>query len=244
MKLAVIDIESSGLFDNNPDCCILELAVAIVYVTPRALAPADRFVVLDVEKWLVAPPDVDGPRSFAAWERRFEKEQPFVFKMHSTEYDGSSLLADLRQAGGGRPHEIIDAEAAALLEKHRATEFLTDGTKPPEPERILFTGNSIANLDMPLVRKFLPRLHAAMHYRIMDVSVLKTWMLDIMDVPLPKEIAVAISKGIKVEQAGRAIIVETHRAYDDVTACIDQLRAISTWTRATLLDGLKIEAEQ
>lgn len=247
--LAIIDLETSGLDVQND--CILEIAMAIVDpaqmdFTGSPEARAKDAGVLDVEKFLVLPPDVDGPKSFAAWERRFEKENPYVYTMHSTEHDGRSLLGDLREAASdagkgvaGYDVGFVETSLRNTLRTHDSVEAARtmdlDDQARGANSSYLFTGNSIANLDIPILRRQMPRLHAAMHYRILDVSVIKTWLVDIVKAPLPKEIELAISKGKCVEDAaaGGPTFVETHRAYDDVIACISQLRAVTSWMRGS-----------
>lgn len=240
-KLVVVDLETSGLNVDKEDC-ILEIAMAIC--DPITLH------ILDVERWLVLPPDVDGPRSFERWLKELEKTNKYVFDMHSAKYpsidregrvitslEPVSLVDELRELSkcDGRSLnyvESVEQQALRLLWKNSSnyesekTEVFR-GLPQPNKSEFLLTGNSISNLDIPALRRYMPQLHAAFHYRILDVSVIKTWLVDIMRAPLPDHIVQAISKGRRVEATGEQ--VETHRAYDDVLACISQLTAVTAW---------------
>jgi oligoribonuclease (3'-5' exoribonuclease) len=216
MKLAVIDLETTGL-DIETDC-ILEIGLVVLDADKPDLPQ------IEAERWLVLPPDVDGPKSFAAWEKRFAASNPYVFEMHSQKGEnGTSLLDELRALASPEPwveplelKQIEDAMVTVLLNLTPNENLpLTQGKS-----EFLFAGNSIANLDIPMVKKYFPRFHSMLHYRIMDVSVLRTFYTHLAGGLLPEDIAVAIAGGAK-----------GHRAYDDAKHAADTLRELVQWVR-------------
>ncbi len=242
-KLLVGDIESSGL--NTKTDCILEMALAVV--------DARTLEIEDVEKWLVLPPNVDGPRSFAAWELDLKRTNSFVFDMHTKnglleELRGAAYVASSASDDGGAFLERVEQEALRFLVKNcPALQAVRENRREAAPGETLFgdsvddlpkgrdssfmfTGNSIANLDIPMLKTWMPRFAEALHYRIMDVSVLRTWLCDISGVDFPEEIANAIRTGSPVRSSSEETpAAEAHRAYGDVKACISQLQAMTTW---------------
>ncbi len=252
-KLLVGDLETSGL-DPKTDC-ILEMALAVV--------DARTLEIEDVEKWLVLPPNVDGPRSFDAWVKDLERGNSYVFDMHTK----NGLLEELRNAAtitGAAPRsdgrgpfvEHVEQEALQFLVKNcTALQAVRENRREAAPGETLFgdsiddlpkgrdssfmfTGNSIANLDIPMLKTWMPRFAEALHYRIMDVSVLRTWLCDISGVDFPEEIANAIRTGNPVRSSSDDTPAEeAHRAYGDVKACISQLQAMTAWLRKESLDA-------
>ncbi len=209
MKLAVIDLETSGLNVSGdprkgiPDC-ILEIGLVVLN--------AETLVEECAQSWGVMPPSATDTETFDGWEMNLREKNRFVFDMHSkTESDEPSLLAALREHAGskGFEHGAVEQSVLRTLRAH-----------VPEGEKAIFTGNSIANLDIPMLRMWMPELHAALHYRIMDVSVLRTFYMELARVKLPDGLAEAIKSG------GGG-----HRALADALHCAESLRKLVAYAR-------------
>jgi len=233
MKLVVIDLEGSGLnteprserSPKEPDC-ILE--VGLVVLNAETLVEEYR------DSWLVQPPFVSNAAfpelevAFDTWETNLREKNKFVFDMHSKPGTdspaGESLLQALRKSlkSDRNSHEDVEARMIAALymasglkdEKTRA-EFalLHPGNSP-----LMLCGNSIANYDIPMLRLWMPNLLKCLSYRIMDVSVLRSFYQDIAKVKLPEGLAEKIKSG------GGG-----HRALSDALFCAEALRELVTF---------------
>lgn len=101
-----------------------------------------------------------------------------------------------------------DAHASANTLEDQILALLDKSGECPTRWDVRLAGNSMALLDLPMLIKHMPRLMARVHFRIVDVSVLYAG-LELVGFDVPR--------GAK---AG------THRAIDDVRACVEQLRGI------------------
>lgn len=90
-----------------------------------------------------------------ATEAELAEMDEFVTNMHSE----NGLLAQIKES----THSIQDAEQAVL-------DLLAEHTAPHHP--VPLAGNSIAT-DRGFIREYMPKLDAALHYRMIDVSTIK-----------------------------------------------------------------------
>lgn len=239
---AVIDVESSGLKTAGRktidygrhipgDCadCILEVGLIVLDAT--TLAEVYR------NEWLVLPPGVRTEKDFDAWEVVLRERNPFVFEMHTkpSSKDGiitrSSLLTCLRNGvndpeGLGLPTlaeiELDVFEALRPFTGSMVHDGASDATSTVHPGNspVVMAGNSVANLDIPLLKLWMPRVHNALSYRIMDVSVLRTFYVETSKVALPPGLAESIKAG-----------ASDHRAMADVELCVKNMRDLRAYAR-------------
>ncbi len=101
----------------------------------------------------------------------------------------SGLLAMV--PGGAKP-ETVDAELAALVEKH----FGADN-------KALLAGNSIGQ-DRLFIKRYMPRLEARLHYRLLDVTAFKIIFNNVFDKKFKKK--------------------DSHRAVDDIRESMAELQ--------------------
>lgn len=140
--LIFIDIETTGLDPNAPGVEILELA--LVAVEPRTLA--------EVARWSTP---IRSRCHIGEWP-------PRVVEMHTD----NGLLQELRGEravlafdSGGLPH-LHQAEAVAL---QFMAQFAPDQSSP-------MCGANVGSFDRQWLRKFMPKLDAAFHYRCLDTN--------------------------------------------------------------------------
>lgn len=238
-KLAVIDIEGSGLrlksgradesdasyaaLPHRPGVdhdCILE--VAVIILDAETLIEETRY------SWFVLPPGVDTAGKFDAWVSALKVADPFVFDMHSkkSSIGAPSLLDDL--AGLAGRSEVADSYSLRSRVEDDLTLFLnrltlSESTQDVHPGNsvVMFTGNSIANYDIPMFRCWMPAVVKALSYRIMDVSVLRSFYNTIANVQLPEGLDEAIRSGGN----------DNHRAMDDCEHCASALRRLTAYAR-------------
>jgi hypothetical protein len=92
----------------------------------------------------------------------------------------------------------------------------------------MFVGNSIANYDIPMLRRWMPEVTKALSYRTLDVSVLRTFFRGTAKIKLPKDVDDLLS-GDTAE--------ETHRALDDCLHCAEALRGLTTYAFNTFVNA-------
>lgn len=112
-------------------------------------------------------------------------------KWNKEHFSESGLLEEIRQSVKSTAQ--AEDETINFLKKHCA------------PSTALLTGNSI-HMDRAYLRKFMPRIHDFVHYRMIDVSTIKElmhrWYPSVPDYPK----------------------VEPHRAKGDILESIDELK--------------------
>ncbi len=239
--LAVIDLEGSGLNVDPPRETADEiLEVGMVVLDAASLEEVYR------NEWLVLPRVVAIPNTtnaFYRWAQALRDTNPFVFDMHSKETPPDSthligrpsLLASLRAVSGTQSGEFCNAgmvqgEIIDAINKINPPES-TDDKEPRPPgyvhrihpgnSTVMFAGNSISNYDIPLLRMWMPDLIKRLSYRIMDLSVLRTFLVELARTPLPEKLNLAIKSG------GGG-----HRALSDALYCANSLREIVAHNRA------------
>ncbi len=229
MKLIVADLETSGLNVASPPAtraildtpdCILEVGVVVLDANLGENGAPPSFKELARFEQLVLPPMVSNVETFDMWATNLREKNSFVHNMHTE----SGLLAALRVVAGSEHemlyhHSEVESFMIELLERHTD---LPASPKPMHPGNsdLIFTGNSIANLDIPMFRLWMPKLLEKLSYRIMDVSVLRTFYTQLACVPLPPELDAAIKSG------GGG-----HRALSDAVWCADSLRKLVDFVR-------------
>lgn len=112
----------------------------------------------------------------------------FVTDMHTQ----NGLLEEVRASK-------IDVEEADLL----FAEFLKNYHNG-FPKNVILAGNTLAGVDIPFLREFMPLSDSEMHYRYLDVTSLR--------------IAGGIWNGKDPEYMKKS----THRAMDDIEECIEE----------------------
>jgi len=120
------------------------------------------------------------------------------------------------------PLATLEEKVAAFLKKHQGD----DGARS-----LVLTGNSLANYDIPLLRRWMPGIFKQMHYRIYDVSVVRTHYREVLQQALPERIEAQITG------AG----TEPHRAADDTLTCLKTIRHLRAWSwqfAQTMASGL------
>ncbi len=221
--------------------CILE--AGIVILDAATLQEEAR------DSWLVLPPGVDTLVKFDAWMEALRTADPFVFEMHSKKptppavgaWENYSLLDMLRDAAiamqeGGFgyvsgldycrvnvPHFLHGARYDHKL-PGRAPQVwcpIDLDTVHPGNSDVMFVGNSIANYDIPMLRRWMPDVVKALSYRIMDVSVLRSFYNTIAAVELPEGLDLAIRAGGNAD----------HRALGDAEFCAEALRRLASYAR-------------
>ncbi len=199
--------------------------------------------------WCVLPPNVKTVGDFDTWATLLRERNPFCHTLHSKpgvpDADdiaaaaeaglprpvGTTSLLDTLRLVAGHPQAVVDCQLvnveAALIEmiapfSPAYAKSRTPGAKPLRANTadLIFTGNSIANYDIPLMQLWMPRLFALMNYRIMDVSVLRTFYVTLAGVELPAGLAESIKSG----SGG-------HRALGDAAMAADNLKALVRYAR-------------
>ncbi len=147
MTLVFIDLESNGLDPNAPGAELLE--IALVAVDARTLTEVAHYTTPIAARCLTGE-----------WD-------PYVVEMHQN----SGLLQELRgqlsvlkYAAGGLPY-VADAESVALqfMAQYAPVDAKGRGTSP-------MCGANVGSFDRQWLRKFMPRLDAAFHYRCLDTN--------------------------------------------------------------------------
>ncbi len=236
MKLIVLDLEGSGLklkpdyvfrsdsFEDRPHQpgydadCILE--VGLVVLDGETLKEEHRFSTG------VLPPGVETEEQFDRWATMLREKNAFVHEMHTK----SGLLAALvkEAADGTLPsYQHVEGVLVDIAAKH-SERLKVEGAGPMHAGNsdLMLTGNSIANLDIPMLRLWMPAFHNMLSYRIMDVSVLRTFYTDLSKVTLPDGLAERIKSG-----TGRAGSSTEHRALADAENCAEALREAVKYAR-------------
>lgn len=78
-----------------------------------------------------------------------------------------------------------------------------------EPKNIILAGNSVAGVDIPFKRAFLPLSDAEMHYRYLDVT------------------SVRIAAGIWFGHDTDFEKSRGHRAFDDIKECLEEFKYVA-----------------
>lgn len=166
--LLFLDFETTDLFDQKPD--VIEVGVLI----------ADMATLTRVSEWstVLLPEWVEGPRSCARWLESFRTSCPFVYAMHSKvcSIDGAparSLIDEViarARAGSGEETPYWGSVVRTMM-LNACDCSLGEGKE----SRFMLAGNSIGNMELPLLQTRYPDLSRVLHYRTMDVSTLRTF---------------------------------------------------------------------
>lgn len=198
-KLVVLDLETSGLDPKKH--CILEVAYRILDLQTLQECMGFSFHFSAV----VCPPEVDGPKSFDAWVARLD---PFIRDMHAK----NGLLAEIRE-------ELQQGDALDIDDVSRHLQPVLRIIKDAEDDGVLMlTGNSLASLDIPMLREYMPAVYELFHYRTMDISVIRSFY----------RLVVGSATDALMAKATNG---DTHRAMDDVLSCAEALRALRAHAR-------------
>ena len=125
----------------------------------------------------------------------------FVLKMHND----NGLLHELAKA----QFEIDEAETLLC-------NFFS-ACNGGDKKNIVLCGNSIPSLDLPFLRKHMPRIFDCVHYRTIDVTAVRLGMEVLLQTEIP------------VQKGG------SHRAMDDVLACIDEFAQLQRFADQRLV---------
>lgn len=130
----------------------------------------------------------------------FDNAHPAVMDMHTT----NGLIKDMRKLTAVELHEV-ESLILGMLDRC-----------PPDRENYrVFAGNSIGALDVPMIKQHMPRLAAAVSYRMIDLTCIAT-ALEAFGLPLPKVLTA------RVTEPGQA-----HRADADVDHSLLQWCALA-----------------
>ena len=99
----------------------------------------------------------------------------------------------------GTPLDQVDTELTALVNQHF-----------PSNERVVLVGNSIGN-DKRFIDRYMPKLAARLHYRVIDVSSFKEIYRE--------------KWGIQVQKRN------AHRAVDDIKESIEELKTYLSYVK-------------
>jgi len=116
----------------------------------------------------------------------------FVTEMHTK----NGLLQYVRSIGV--PEGVADSSFSEFLKRHH------NGN----PKNMFLAGNSLAGVDIPFMREFLPLSDSEMHYRYLDITSLR------------------IAGGVWFGKDPEYMKVGSHRAMDDINECIEEFRAL------------------
>jgi oligoribonuclease len=148
-----VDIETSGLDENKHQ--MLEIACILTDDVLREVGQMQRVVLPYYPAAFEENPDLTRGDVI---DLAYHEADEFVQNMHTENGLWSAL------AGEAVPRETVEAEVLAwlttTLEEHGIE------TKP-------IVGGASVDFDKRFIAKQMPTLAAALHYRIMDVSVLK-----------------------------------------------------------------------
>lgn len=181
MNLVFVDIESSGLLWDAPEAELLELALVAV----------DARTLTEVAHWSTP---IAARCHTGEWH-------PRVVEMHQN----SGLLAELR---GPRSHLRHEAGGLPTLEQAEGVALQFMAAYAPEQSSPM-CGANVGSFDRQWLRRFMPRLDQAFHYRSLDTNA--QFIVESMVFGL------STSKG------------ETrHRALDDARASVDTLRKLAS----------------
>lgn len=84
---------------------------------------------------------------------------------------------------------------------------------------LMLTGNSLGMLDVPFLKAWMPMALNAVHYRTLDVSAVRTFYREVLQLELPPHLEDLVS--------GKA--ESTHRAADDTLTCLRSMRLMRAW---------------
>jgi len=235
MRIFVLDLETSGLNATpnaiqpnefvehrpgvDPDC-ILEIGLVVLN--------ADTLEVEHAYAQGLYPPGVEDVEDFDRWTTQLREKNAFVYGMHAE----SGLFADIRRSFepgflGLRTLEESEKNLCKLVERFSERAKIKDaGPIHPGNSDVMLVGNSISNLDIPMLRLWMPEFHKMLSYRIMDVSVLRSFYQDLSKVALPEGLAERIKSGTG-RSGGRL-----HRALDDAKHCAEALRECVAYARS------------
>lgn len=215
---------------TDPDC-ILEVGLVVL--------DASTLTEMFKKSWLVLPPGVSSKVDFEVWVSTLRECSKFVYDMHDNAGEGpddKSLLYALRDRLGSTmsqaySHAFIEESVIDAL-KDTCGAYVVELMDPnagvpkerhPGNSDIILTGNSIANLDLPMLRNWMPKLHNMLSYRIMDVSVLRTFYVD-----LARTIGADHPTALAIKSGGGG-----HRALSDALYCSQFLRELVVYARGT-----------
>lgn len=241
----VLDFETSGFKANgsvpsDAYChqpgsqhadCLLE--VGFVVLDAKTLETVD-------EGWqAIVPAGVESVSEFDEWREQLKANDSYVFDMHTKNGLFDFIRAHVASAAS-KPEEVRSTHQnteqmllkrfAKLLPEGVRIEDVNAGNSP-----LVFTGNSIANLDIPMMRLWMPKLHNMFSYRIMDVSVLRMFYNDVAKVALPDGLNEYIKSG-----GGKEAV---HRAFDDARHCAHAYRRLVGYARDVAKDAASYQRE-
>lgn len=121
----------------------------------------------------------------------------YVTKMHTE----NGLLKEIRENRGGNALSVTEAD--------RAFSAFLKNCNNGEPNNVLLAGNSLAGVDIPFMRYFLPKSDGEVHYRYLDVTSFR--------------IAAGVWFGNDTEYKKE----NGHRAFDDIVECIDEFKFVA-----------------
>ncbi len=189
----------------------------------EALKVADPYVYEMHSKSVPGVPSLLDDLAFGLVKNTVENIDRIMFDVvqflreHSTL--GKKVVAVNRQNG-----EVVDIDAIEMGKAYDSKTMADptfDWSKAhPGNSDVMMCGNSIANYDIPMLRRWMPSLVDTLSYRIMDVSVLRTFYTELACVPLPPDLDALIRTGTGSKEA-------THRAMDDCLSCAEGLRGLA-----------------
>jgi oligoribonuclease len=161
-------------------------------------------MITDSELHRITPPEED--------LNLFVQLDPAVPLSDWVEKNLADLLKHCRGAAAV-PVQALDGRLTAWLDHWAGTPLKTIQKRP------LLCGNSIHN-DWMLARRFLPEFIARLHYRLLDVSVLKMEWLARGGEEFDKESAKTVTAFFPAAEIGR---LKQHDAYYDIIASAAEL---------------------
>lgn len=179
-------------------------------------------------------------QQFDEWCEFLKARNPYVFEMHTK----NGLLDFIKvHCAGATPESLVTCDKVERDLIKRFTPLVGD-VQPsgdgrahlnPGNSPLVFAGNSSSNLDVPMMKLWMPTLFNMFSYRIQDVSVMRMFYNDIARIEMPEGLNEYIKSG-----GGKDVV---HRALDDAKHCAHALKRLVGYARDVARDASVYQRE-